>query len=379
MPRTKSPSTRRASTKTQLWPDRTQLLGLTLQLQPLQDATLYPQYTIGLHAWFLDQVRQSDPALSAYLHDGQSEKPFTISALQGIDPAPSSSPRLSSDRIYTWSLTALSSPVVTWLAQWLTSPPAQLDLRGAPLRIIDWGLRDPSSPYPPTTYAQLLDIPLPKTPTITLSFQSPTSFRSRKHHFPLPVPTNLFHSYLRRWNDFSGLPYDQDDFLDWIESSVIIRRHHVQSVKTVAGKRGSVTGFTGAIELSLATSALSHPDYPQLFMALGHLAPYCGTGHKTTFGLGQTRLGWTPAPTEAAPPTAQDLLAQHIADLTDQFIAQRKRTGGDRARKTAETWATILARRERGESLQDIAIDLEMPYETVKTYTKLARRALQAQ
>ena len=52
---------------------------------------------------------------------------------------------------------------------------------------------------------------------------------------------------------------------------------------------------------------------------------------------------------------------------------------GDRARKTAETWATILARRERGESLQDIAIDLEMPYETVKTYTKLARRALQAQ
>ena len=38
-----------------------------------------------------------------------------------------------------------------------------------------------------------------------------------------------------------------------------------------------------------------------------------------------------------------------------------------------------MTRRERGESLQDIAIDLDMPYETVNPYTKLARRALQAQ
>jgi len=38
-----------------------------------------------------------------------------------------------------------------------------------------------------------------------------------------------------------------------------------------------------------------------------------------------------------------------------------------------------LARRELGESLFDIAADLEMPYETVKTYVKLARRALKVE
>ncbi len=54
----------------------------------------------------------------------------------------------------------------------------------------------------------------------------------------------------------------------------------------------------------------------------------------------------------------------------------RKRTGGDRAQRVAETWATVLARREFGESLQAIAEDLEMPYQTVKTYAKLARRSL---
>ena len=67
---------------------------------------------------------------------------------------------------------------------------------------------------------------------------------------------------------------------------------------------------------------------------------------------------------------------QRIAELTELFKQQRQRTGGDRATQTAETWATILARRELGDSLQEIAQDLEMRYETVKTYAKLARRAL---
>ncbi|WOB44115.1 CRISPR-associated endoribonuclease Cas6 [Thermoleptolyngbya oregonensis NK1-22] len=358
------------------WPADTQLVGLTLQLQPYTDSTLYPQYTIGLHAWLLDQVRQMNPELSAYLHDGESEKPFTISALQGVEIAPGGSPRLRGDRPYTWTITALSQPVVTWLTDWLRQPPQTIDLRGAPLKILDWGLTAPS--HPPATYKQLFDVAIPPNPAIALSFLSPTSFRRHKHHFPLPVPVNLFHSYLRRWNDFSGVEYDQEDFLDWIDRSVIITRHHLQSIKTVAGKRGSVTGFTGAIEISLSKTALEDSEYVQLFMALGRLAPYCGTGHKTTFGLGQTRLGWSPAETEAPQSTLQDLLAQRIAALTEHFLTQRKRTGGERAMAIAETWATILARRELGESLQDIAEDLGLRYETAKTYAKLARKASEA-
>jgi CRISPR-associated endoribonuclease Cas6 len=55
-------------------------------------------------------------------------------------------------------------------------------------------------------------------------------------------------------------------------------------------------------------------------------------------------------------------------------MQQQKRTGGARALKVCQTRATILARREFGDSLGAIATDLEMPYETVKTYAKLARR-----
>lgn len=361
------------------WPKGTELVGIAFDLQPQSDCRLYPQYAIGLHAWFLDQVRQDDPALSAYLHDGGAEKAFTISRLAGIDQTQGNTLRLRRSQSYTWQVTALSKPLVTWLAQWLASAPKVLELRAAPLDICGWEAVPAA-----TTYAALLkrakaqaqqtDIKL----TLPLSFTAPTSFRRKQQHFPLPLPTNVFQSYLRRWNDFAGVTYESEPFLAWVDERVVIRRHELKTSKVPAGKRGQVTGFTGAVEFGLTKEAVDEPDYIALFWALGELAPYCGTGHKTTFGLGQTVAGWytESAALETAVGQLPDGLAERIEELTALFKEQRQRTGGDRAAQIAETWATILARREMGESLKGIAVDMEMPYETVKTYVKLARRAV---
>ena len=355
-----------------IWSADTELVGLVFELTPAVASYLYAQYAIGLHAWFLGQVHQTDPDLSKLLHDEQSEKAFTISGLEG-DLLPGGKEfKLLGDRIYRWYVTGLSKPVVQWLSQWLPNLPAEIDLRNAPLLIRSWDIA-----FAPTTYQQLLTAELPSSPTIKLSFVTPTSFRSKGHHFPLPVPENVFHSYLRRWNNFSGVNFDQAEFLTWIDENAIISRHKLESQKVAAGKKGMVTGFTGAVEFGLGRSAHNRPDFVQLFYALGRLAPYCGTGHKTTFGLGQTRAQWL---TEALPQVSiQSVLAARIDELTQKFMAHRKRTGGSRAAEISETWATILARRELGESLFDIAADLEMPYETVKTYVKLARRALKVE
>jgi CRISPR-associated endoribonuclease Cas6 len=351
--------------------DQSELVGVVFDLQPDQDFSLYPEYAIGLHAWFLNQVRQFDPRLSAQLHDGESEKPFTISRLEGIRENTKGAPQLQAGQTYRWFVSGLSQPVVQWMGEWLKSPPQILELRHIPLQVQSWEIAQPLA-----TYAQLLQTPCPPSPKVTLTFVSPTAFRRKGHHLPLPLPANVFQSYLRRWNDFSGDPVDPEDFLAWVDESVVILRHQIQSMKVVGGKKGSVTGFVGQVEFGLTGAAAAEGDYKQLFVALGQLAPYCGTGHKTTFGLGQTRLGWLTTTPTLEPMALQSVLAQRIEELTDQFVAQRKRTGGERARNTAETWATILARRELGESLQTIAADLEMAYETVKTYAKLARRAI---
>jgi CRISPR-associated endoribonuclease Cas6 len=365
---TRSPRSRPSVTPT--WAPDTELVGIVLNLQPDRDGQLYPQYAIGLHAWFLDQVRQHDPDLSASLHDEQAEKPFTLSRLIGVDPAQGGYLPLYAAQTYRWKITGLSHRVVEWLAVWLRSLPPYLDLRDIKLRITGWTIAQP-----PTTYAQVLKT-APASP-LTLSFVSPTSFRHRGHHLPLPLPTNVFHSYLRRWNTFAATTYDGEDFLDWVDEVVVISQHQLQSIKVLGGKRGSVTGFIGSVEFGLNGKYQDELDYRQLFFALGQLAPYTGTGHKTTFGLGQTQLGWQ-EPTAPRLTSLQDLLAERIAYLTEQFVALKQRQGGERAIRSAETWATILARRELGESLQTIAADLEMPYETVKSYVKLARRAIES-
>ncbi|MEW5860771.1 MAG: CRISPR-associated endoribonuclease Cas6 [Cyanobacteriota bacterium] len=352
------------------WSAQTELVGLVFELTPHAADYLYPQYTVGLHAWFLDQVRQTNPELSAYLHDGQSEKPFSISGLEGELLGAGKNLQLQVEESYRWYVSALSKPVVQWLAQWVQVLPEVIELRDASFLI-----RTCEIALAPTTYDELFSFAHSPSTALKLSFLSATSFRRKGHHFPLPVPNNLFHSYLRRWNDFSNRQFDQDAFLEWVEECVLIHRHRLESVKVAAGKKGSVTGFTGAIELGLASAASSQPEFEQLFYALGQFAPYCGTGHKTTFGLGQTRVGWLAQETQVVL-SQQSLLAQRIAELQEQFLQQRKRAGGTRATEIAETWATILARRELGESLQAIATDMEMRYETVKTYAKLARQAL---
>ncbi|MEG4014961.1 MULTISPECIES: CRISPR-associated endoribonuclease Cas6 [unclassified Microcoleus] len=355
-----------------IWPADTELVGLVFELTPRAASSLYAQYAIGLHAWFLHQVQETDPDLSLLLHDDQSEKAFTISGLEGDLAASGKEFQLAGDRIYRWYVTGLSKRVVQWLSQWLQNLPEEIDLRNAPLLIRSWKIA-----FAPTTYQQLLIAAPPLSRNVKLSFVTPTSFHSKGHHFPLPVPENVFHSYLRRWNNFSGVIFDQAEFMNWIDENVIISRHKLESQKVAAGKKGMVTGFTGAVEFAIGRSGQNRPDFVQLFYALGRLAPYCGTGHKTTFGLGQTRTQWlTESVTEVS---IQSILAARIDELTEKFMEIRKRKGGTRAAEIAETWATILARRELGESLFDIAADLEMPYETVKTYVKLARRALKVE
>ena len=363
---------RRARAKKLTWPQTTELVSIEFLLRADQTIELYPQYTIGLHAWFLQQIQAFNPDLSAMLHDEASEKPFAITGLDGKFVAHSRYLQLDKGKPYRWRVQGFSKAAVAGLATWLKQPPTELLLKSTPLTVQDIQIA-----LPATTYQALAQEPITGN-SLSLTFSSPTSFRRKGHHLPLPWPRNVFHSYLRRWNLFSGKEVPQEAFLDWIDEHVMIQRHQVKSVKVAAGKRGSVTGFTGAIAYTLDRHAQENPDFHHLFFTLGRLAPYCSTGHKTTFGLGQTLAGWHLKETVVEVPSAQVLLAERIDELTQRFKEQRKRTGGERAQDIAEKWATILARRELGDSLQEIADDMGLRYETAKTYGKLARRALNA-
>ncbi|MGI0493514.1 CRISPR-associated endoribonuclease Cas6 [Alkalinema pantanalense CENA528] len=382
------------------WPNQPDLIGLQFTLQPQQNCTLPSNYTYWLHAWFLDQIRTIDPNISAFLHDNQTEKAFTLSAFLGEIQTHDRSLSFSSSHTYHCHITALCAPVCQALRQWLTQPPQQLTLKNTPFQILNWQIA-----LPATTYEALWDSPPP--PDLSLTFLSPTGFRKNGNHMPLPIPENLFHSYLRRWNTFAHLEFEQDEFLAWVNECVVLLRHDIRSRKVQPGKQGSVTGFIGSIQLGLTPKAQQEPEYVQLVHALIQAAPYFGTGHKITFGLGQTRLGWMPTAIDLFLNSVDDssdraaensiynssengtsnldtdvsqlrkmLIKTRTAELEQQFIRTRKRQGGDRAKNIAHLWATIVARQETGDSLKAIAADLNLPYETVKKYAQLARKQL---
>ncbi|MEO1636512.1 MAG: CRISPR-associated endoribonuclease Cas6 [Cyanobacteria bacterium J06631_9] len=341
-----------------LWAKSAELVSLEFKVYPLFNCALYPRYTIGLHAWFLQQIQAIDAELSAYMHDGGSEKPFTISGLSGQFASHSQSLQLQTDNTYRWRINGLCKPVTQGIAAWLKDLPDEIDLKDAPLAIDSVQLVQPA-----TTYAKLLTAAAADTGSVSFSFVSPTSFRRKGHHLPLPLPTNVFHSYLRRWNHFARKKIDQVAFLDWVDQHVIVHRHNIESIKVVAGKQGSVTGFMGAVTYQLDRQASEasdeQADFQKLFYALARYSSFCGTGHKTTFGLGETQLGWQESAAVPAVPTGQQLLAERIEELTALFLSTKKRQGGKRAQDAAQKWATILARREQGDGLDAIAHDMD--------------------
>jgi CRISPR-associated endoribonuclease Cas6 len=266
-------------------PLNTDLVGIALTLKPERDLILHPQHTTQLHGWFLDRIRQIDPELSQQLHDGQDEKAFTISQLQGS--IPTGKTYLNAQNTYEWQVTALSHSLCNGLRQWLDLLPSRVELNSGNYQILN-----ARSCYPPTTYAEIWQQSTLASAPLELTFTTATSFRKRGNHLPLPIPENLFHSYLRRWNYFATEKFEQEPFLEWVNECVVILRHDIRSIKVQAGKRGSVTGFIGSVQLGLTTKAQQQPAYVQLVHALIACAPYFNTGHKVTFGLGQTQLGW---------------------------------------------------------------------------------------
>jgi CRISPR-associated endoribonuclease Cas6 len=366
-----------------LIPANTDLIGITFTLKPDRDLTLHPQSTTQLHGWFLHQIRQIDPELSQQLHDGQGEKAFTISQLQGSIVIQGKEQLLSCQNTYQWQITALSKSLCNVLRQWLDRPHTRLELSSGSYQILNIQACDPA-----TTYAEIWHQSAIGSTPLELTFTSATSFRKRGNHMPLPIPENLFHSYLRRWNHFATEKFEQEPFLEWVNECVVILRHDIRSIKVQAGKSGSVTGFIGAIQLGFTPKAKQHPVYIQLVRALTTCAPYFNTGHKVTFGLGHTQLGWIEvAQPLVLPPLPVDpqtilitakaeLVAARAQALEPLFLDLKKRQGGQRAIKTAQIWAQIIARQEIGDSLRSIATDLDMPYDTVKKYAQIAKKNL---
>lgn len=243
---------------------------LTLPLDPAQAAELPPYPGRALHALFYQWLALGDYALSVQTHADDGPRPFTVGPLLRYNGQPLLRFTVLEDALWP----ALQRGIALTPAVVVLNRPLTLPANGPQVQ--------------QQAYAELVAQAGTET-RFTFRFRSPTSFRSREMHFPLPDPRLVFQSWLLRWNEFA-LPHQQLNvaLLDIVEAHLAIGRYEMRTELVDLGENKKAIGFVGMIQYNVLRAHRLGAEWVSALNLLADYAPYCGTGHKTAQGMGQT-------------------------------------------------------------------------------------------
>jgi len=220
-------------------------------------------------------LASADSDYADELHKSKDDRPFTASALE------------DRDRIRA-RVTALDDRTAHVLVTAVTTmqPGYHLSFVEARLPVQGWSLHDAATGA--ATYSDLANSPF--RPRVAFRFVTPTSFsQGGDHHLPLPVPNLVLRSWARRWNLFCG---DDDVHISEETLASVIERVEITEarIETAVAHvyNGRIVGFTGTVELEALTAKEWSPSCQSAFSALTAYSVFCGTGVRTTQGLGLT-------------------------------------------------------------------------------------------
>ena len=222
----------------------------------------------ALHANFFQWLQRGDEYLAKKAHDTEGMKAFTLSSLSVI-----------SEHDAAFRITLLDDSLLAPLEKGITP---EVNITGSLLAF--------SKPYvvQSSSYLQLAQ-QASSASAVCLQFQSPTSFSRQGMHYPLPDPVLVFTSYRSRWNAFAPEPlHIADHWLDWLTESIAISDVRLSTQRVAYGDLYQQVGMVGEVRF-VVTGKSSQADGRAQLCTLADYAWFCGTGHKTTQGMGQTR------------------------------------------------------------------------------------------
>lgn len=240
------------------------------------------------HALFLDLVRRADAALAHALHEARGDKPFTVALL----PAPVKAREGLGMRV-----TAFEPRLAQLLAQTiLPNLPREIRLGdtafavGTPITdraahpwagassakelVSKWFQ---ASDLRPSSSALRFD-------RVTLEFATPTAHRQIHRNVLFPIPAQLWGGWLRAWNAFAQ-PTFEDDLVARVALDVVLSRYHLKTAMVDFGAHRTA-GWVGRATFQYLTN---EPALWRVLNLLADFAFFCGTGYKTTQGMGMTR------------------------------------------------------------------------------------------
>ena len=280
---------------------RHMLLSLLLTLTPTKPIILEGFYGRQAQAWFLGQIAQHDAEMAEDLHRHNGMRPYTVSSLivrKGGPRGENGSIQVVPGNEIQLRITSLSEPLSELiLTKIVTHLPQKLRLKWAEFK--ELRLSEENHWDGEATFQSLVDDAAKSdSQSVTLEFASPTAFRSGQVDITLPTPDQVWRSLWWRWNAFAPEELHIDTLWpDFASNCIVVSDFSLRSMKVVfkQGEKGAATGATGQ-----ATYRLLRPKHGPEFapfyigadQVLGNLAGfamYCGVGHHTAIGLGQTR------------------------------------------------------------------------------------------
>lgn len=266
----------------------------------------------ALQGMFLHLIGQVDPAVSARMHNDGRYRPYTLSPLGIGEPTPASPRRgnpplpplrrgfqgfrLPRERMLKTGtpcylrITMLEDHLFPTFSQYFLTRPEPTFRLGETQFAVTSVLATPESENDWShyvSYTELIDhaIPQQSQRRIRLQFVTPTSFSKGDIDLPLPLPRLVFRSYQKRFEEFYHVEFlpDFEELVDLYTGISSMKGMRTDTLKT---KKVTLIGFIG--EVSFEISKKAPPELVFQMNLLADFAFFCGTGKKTTVGMGQT-------------------------------------------------------------------------------------------
>jgi len=266
------------------------LVSAILTIRPLQEATIPADQGRATYGMFLSWIRQANPGLAQELHDIEGLKPFTVSGLLGLRQGVRGEMHLDPQHPLWWRVTTLTPRLsLVVLEQVLPALPDQVTLAEQPFQVVEATVDGAEHPWAgQTSYEELaqrhlLGMEEPSS-WLNLEFATPTTFHTGGKHLPFPLPELCFDHWLNKWNSFAPLSL-HPDVKRFAEECLAVSRYHLRSQPVRFGP-ATFIGFVGRCSFR---ALRRDPYWLRLLHTLAAYAFYCGTGHRTTMGMGQTK------------------------------------------------------------------------------------------
>ena len=271
-------------------------ISTLISLIPETDVTLRPTMGHHAHAAFLDLIRQSNPDISKKLHAQSALKPFTVSPLIAAAKQRDNRLHIRAGTECRLRYTFLDDDLFAHFGKaFLTFKFPAIRLGEAEFQVkqLVSHAAEERSWSGNTTYVELAESAKADT-RMSFQFYSPTAFRKmtpRGQKTRSDTYLDLvrcYQSWVNKWNAFAPIKLDKEAILAFITDHGQVTSIKAESRALNFGKHTEV-GWVGRCDCVFYPEDSLDENLLRTANCLADFAFYCGTGYKTTMGMGQTR------------------------------------------------------------------------------------------